>query len=296
MPVISAGCAGQEPEPDQPVLYELNSEEDGLVSREYTFAEGETEAQVEALGNALNEKKTGSNAIHLLPANVEIGRAEYREHQVYLSFSEAYREYAVASPASELLCRAALVKNFMQLDDVEGVSIFVDGLPFVDPDTGGRIGVMTDSSFTTETDYDGNRLRKTEMTLYFSNADGTGLQTEKRTVSAEGNVSDAKLVLNQLLEGPKEPGHLQTLDSDVEIRQVSVMDGVCYVNLSSEFRTQNYGIRADVILYSIVNSLTELPEINRVLLSIDGDSDTVLRNSLSLRDYYEKNQELLESE
>ena len=58
---------------------------------------------------------------------------------------------------------------------------------------------------------------------------------------------------------------------------VSVLDGVCFVNLDNGFLTQNFEIAEGVVIYSIVNSLAELPNINKVQLSVNGDTSSVYR-------------------
>ena len=48
-------------------------------------------------------------------------------------------------------------------------------------------------------------------------------------------------------------------------------------------------------MYSIVNSLTELPGINRVQLSIEGNSDLNYMEKLSLLQPFEKNIEIIDN-
>ena len=48
------------------------------------------------------------------------------------------------------------------------------------------------------------------------------------------------------------------------------MDGACLVNLDEGFLNQNFEIKEDVIIYSIVDSLTELDTINTVQIAVNG--------------------------
>ena len=64
-----------------------------------------------------------------------------------------------------------------------------------------------------------------------------------------------------------------TINPAVTILGVTVRDRVCYVNLSKEFLTPVYDVTSQVALYSIVNSLVELPGVNKVQFSIDGDTN-----------------------
>jgi germination protein M len=244
-----------------------------------------------ALFNSGEAKEKTESA---LPENVEILRGKLAGEQLFLYFNDAYHQMA---PERELLCRAAVAKTFLQdLGEygVSGVEFFVSDLPLTDEESGDKVGIMRADSFSNETENNGDDSNEWNLTLYFSNQSGSRLVRENRTVKAPGNISGAELIMKELLEGPMVQGHVATLNQDVILNRISVMGGVCYVNLSGELRKQDYAINADVILYSIVNSLTELPQVNHVQISIDGDSDTVFRNEISLQRYFEKNQELVE--
>ena len=66
------------------------------------------------------------------------------------------------------------------------------------------------------------------------------------------------------------------------------MDGVGFVNLNEGFLNQNYEIAEPVVIYSIVNSLAELTNINKVQISVNGDSNIVYREKFELSTIYER--------
>ena len=55
------------------------------------------------------------------------------------------------------------------------------------------------------------------------------------------------------------------------------------------FMKQNYNIEEPVVIYSIVNSLSELSTINKVQISVKGDTSGVYRDSFPLDKLYERN-------
>lgn len=63
---------------------------------------------------------------------------------------------------------------------------------------------------------DVNSFEKMELTLYFSNAAGDGLVEEKREVMRNTNTSLEKLIVEQLIEGPREPDSYPTPSSGYE--------------------------------------------------------------------------------
>lgn len=48
-------------------------------------------------------------------------------------------------------------------------------------------------------------------------------------------------------------------------------------------------VTSDVTIYSIVNSLVELSNINKVQISIDGKTDIVFRDKYNLTTIFERN-------
>ena len=61
---------------------------------------------------------------------------------------------------------------------------------------------------------------------------------------------------------------------------VTVKDGTCYVNLDNGFLTQTYNVSAEVQIYSIVNSLVELSNINKVQIAVNGNTDMIFREKI----------------
>ncbi len=105
-----------------------------------------------------------------------------------------------------------------------------------------------------------------------------------------------KLVVEKLIEGPKSENVYPTINPETKIVSVTVKDGTCYVNLSSDFLTQPYNVTSEVTLYSITNSLVELPNINKVMISVNGETNISYREKVSLNQAFERNLDLLGTE
>ena len=52
-------------------------------------------------------------------------------------------------------------------------------------------------------------------------------------------------------------------------------------------------VAEETILYSVVNTLTSLPGVNKVQISINGETDRVLRSSIRLDEAYSYNEEIV---
>ena len=66
------------------------------------------------------------------------------------------------------------------------------------------------------------------------------------------------------------------------------------MNLSSEFTNEHLDVTPQVALYSIVNSLCELPSIDAVQISVEGQQDTVFMESISLTGSFRVNEDIVE--
>ena len=98
-----------------------------------------------------------------------------------------------------------------------------------------------------------------------------------------------KVVLEQLIKGPANDETFPTINPDTKIVSVTVKDGVCYINFDSAFETAINNVTTDVTIYSIVNSLSELSNINKVQFSIEGDGDSRFRDKYDLSTVFERN-------
>ncbi len=109
------------------------------------------------------------------------------------------------------------------------------------------------------------------------------------------NISMEKLVVERLVAGPvdTDAGAYPVINPATKVLSVTVKDGTCYVNLDDNFMTQMYNVSADVVVYSIVNSLVELTNVNKVQISINGETDLVYRENFNFSTVFDRNLDLV---
>ena len=134
-----------------------------------------------------------------------------------------------------------------------------------------------------------NTIQNTNLTLYFSNQAGDGLVKETRRVHYSSNISLEKLIMEQLLEGPESKNGRSAIPSGTKLMSVSLVDGVCYVSFDENFKNQDYSVNEAIVIYSIVDSLSELSSISKVQISVNGDTSGLYRDSFKLADMYDRN-------
>ncbi|EGW41144.1 GerMN domain-containing protein [Desulfosporosinus sp. OT] len=141
----------------------------------------------------------------------------------------------------------------------------------------------TPSSGTTPTPPQQNNSSETtphsvKLTLYFPNSDASGLISTTRTVK----VADEEVIKAMFTELANPPSGLQKpLPEGTTLLSASVKDNVATIDLSSEFR-KNFGggsAGEEMTIYSIVNTLTTLPNVHSVQFLLDGKKlDGILGN------------------
>jgi len=109
-----------------------------------------------------------------------------------------------------------------------------------------------------------------DIKLYFSDDQAEFLVPETRQVA---NVEDvAKTAIEELIKGPKESGNHATIPSETRVLGVDITSNVTYVNFSKELVDKHWGGSAGELLTiaSIVNTLTEFENIQKVQILVDG--------------------------
>ena len=219
------------------------------------------------------------------------------ESQVTLNLS---KEYEMMDFTKEVLVRAAIVKTLTQIEGIELVRIQVEGRDLADAD-GKPVGVMSADTFIDNTGEDMKKYEEVTLTLYFANETGDKLIKVNRTMRYNTNISLEKLVVEQLVYGPvgnKGKDDVQvypTLNQGIKIISVNIKDGICYVNLNNTFLALNSNVTADTIIYSLVNSLTELPGVLKVQLAVDGETEVALGDKM-LSTLFERNPDMVQVE
>lgn len=190
----------------------------------------------------------------------------------------------------EALTKEAITLTLCQLDDVDSVQFKIyDSSTMMDETA---YEVYNEYSFVNAEE--GSFLQKGVITIYFANEDGTMLLEYDKAVEVTNNVSLEQLVIESLITGPLREGYGQTIPDGTTLKKISIKDGVCYVDLSGEFNGTLDTCMDVVTIYSVVNSLCELPTINKVQFLINGEKQEFYRETFPFDGIFEFQEELIE--
>ena len=292
-----SACGREMPESGESyTIYYVNKEETCVVSEEYvtqTPANDRKGLLREFMGLLQN---TAEKPEYLSPLPASFQGYSLNEGRMNLDFSEGYTQQ---NQIVEVLCRAAVVRTLTQIDGIDTITYSVQNETLTDA-VGMPVGVMSADSFIDNAGTEINAYAESEFSLYFANETGDALIKVKRGVVYNSNIPAERQVVEELIKGPKKGGETEnepgypTINPAVTVLSVTVKDRVCYVNLSKEFLTPFYDVTPQTVLYSIVNTLVELPGVNRVQISIDGNTDVNYRDGVSLTTQFERNLDVVE--
>lgn len=282
---LITGC-GNEPEQSAYHIEYLNKEKTRIVNVPYEPQASDTDEMIREFLAVLCSDSDNVEYRKPIPGDVEVTSYSLDGVLLTLHFDS---DYSKMSAVEEVLCRAAVVRTMTQIKGVDCVAFYIGDAPLTDS-KGNLVGSMNQDSFIENPGEQINSIQNTTLTLYFSNESGDGLVKEVRgDVYYSSNISMEKLIMEQLLEGPATPGAKSAIPEGTKLVTVSVVEGVCYVSLDEAFRNQDYKVNEAIVIYSIVDSLLEVPTINKVQISVNGDTSGVYRDNYLLSDMYDRN-------
>ncbi len=270
-------------------LYYINKNMTRVVSENYQPENTEAEALLAELLSALaNDPENMDYKKPLLP-EVRILSASIEKKQINLNFDSAY---SLIPRLTEILNRAAIVRTLTQIEGIETVAFFINEQPLMDA-LNQPVGQMRASDFIDDLGGDINDYERTVLTLYFANEQGDKLIECKQDLMYNNTVSMERLVMEQLIKGPTEAGMYPVLPADTKLLTISTREGVCYVNLDASFLTGSVNTNEVVPIYAIVNSLVELPAVNKVQIAVNGETTKRYRELVSLDALFERNLDII---
>ena len=291
--LATCGC-GKNTEEGVPIeLSYINKNETKLVTETHYIKGQTTKEMIVEVLTQLYEAPKNKELRAIFGNGMNIINYSYSSGQVTVALSEKYNELP---KTTEVLVRAAIVRSLTNISDVNYVMLTVNGEPVKDS-AGNPVGAMTADMFVDNaTTQQASVEEKVTIKLYFANETGDGLICVNRELSHNAdtsNVSMEKLVLEQLISGPANTDSYPTINPNTKLLSVTVKDRVCYVNFDSQVLTAVNNVTTDTTIYSIVNSLIELNNVNKVQISIDGSASGMFRDKYELKTLFERNLSLV---
>lgn len=142
---------------------------------------------------------------------------------------------------------------------------------------------------------------KLQVRLYFADPDGTKLVREIRYIdiadAKQGTEQQATILVKELVKGPSNSTLKATIPEGASLRSpVKVENRVATIDMTKEFVDNHPGGKEaeEMTIFSIVNTLTELKDIEKVKFLINGKTQKEFKGSFLLNNEFPRNEALID--
>ena len=123
--------------------------------------------------------------------------------------------------------------------------------------------------------------RKTMISLYFVNKTTRNVEPEARMLDVKTLIKDPyTVIINMLIDGPKNENHDNVIPEGTTLIGTSLEGDTLKINFSSEFVENHIGGKEEEqkTIECLVNSLTELTEVNSIKILINGEENAKFKD------------------
>lgn len=127
------------------------------------------------------------------------------------------------------------------------------------------------------------QMRQTIVSLYFFNETTQSLAPEGRLIDVKELLDNPYMKLMELLiQGPQNESLVATIPEGTKVNKAEVKGDILYLDLSKEFIDNHSGgeEQESRTIYSIVNTMTNLTEVDAVKILIDGEENKAFNDNL----------------
>lgn len=293
MLLLLDGCTKKADEENEYTVYYVNTEGTRLTESKYTpTAETFDDLMAELLAQL---QQAPSKEASAFKSGVTVEGYERGIDALRIDFSQSYYDL---SNTDEVLLRAAIVKTFSQIPGVAKVMITVGKEQLRDAE-GQPVPAMDASSFIDTKEGGINSYLYAKLLLCFPDSNGKELRQELRTLHYSSNMVLERVVIEQLIAGPKEKSLQAIFNDSVKIQNLYVKDGVCTVSFDEEANKTptDSTVTPETALYAVVNSICETcDDVTGVRFEIEGDASVSFRGEVALDQEFSENRSYLADE
>lgn len=297
--LLSACVADEGPitetiESDQLNIYLVNSTSDTLVE---VSVEVDTTSLASQLADVLKKLRFGDEEEGLFPTLPETDVVESIELGGSKVIVHVTDKFIAMDEVDLLICRSSLIKSITAINGIDSLEFYIEGLPLKDEE-GKVYGAFYQDDVVTHSNTANTMAQEQSVTLYYPDSQGEYLVKVTKTISlTAGEALEGSLIEELMIRPPVSDVELPIPEGTI-VKNIQVTDGICYVDFNEAFRSNHYGgsTGEQMTVYSIVNTLTELPNVSRVQFLIEGEKIISYKGHLDFSQLFEFNIELIGKE
>lgn len=124
------------------------------------------------------------------------------------------------------------------------------------------------------------QMRQTKIILYFANNETGELETEIKVVDANTLIKNPeKQIMELLIKGPQSSNLKKLIPDGTILHDIKIENSCAIINVSNDFLNYQNEEEKLKIINSIVNTLTNLKEIESVKFLINGEENEQLNET-----------------
>ena len=252
-------------------LRQSGAEGGELLGQEHCLLPENAPSELEAAIELFTGPSKTDGLVCPLPPDVTVEGWTLDNNLCTLTFSDGFLDLGDMDRTAAAFCAAL---TLCRLDTVDAVTVAAGGQVLFS-------GLVPEDTLLRDTDTDPS-VR--QLRLYFADAQGRYLVSEYHSLTLDEDAALGRYVMEELLRGPNSGERQSALPEGTELLSCATENGVCTVDLSREFydnRPQT-ALGERLAVYSIVNSLTSLSQVDSVVILVEGRSvDTYVYRSLA---------------
>lgn len=140
-----------------------------------------------------------------------------------------------------------------------------------------------------------SQAEEISVIVYYPNADGTKLVPTKRYVTLKSGEDKYTAAMKSLMQGTENESETNIIPKKAKLNSVTVKGNVATVDFSRDLVKYFVGGSTGeaMLVGSVVNTLTEFSEIEKVKITIDGESVETLSGHMDLTEPFARMKKLL---
>lgn len=149
------------------------------------------------------------------------------------------------------------------------------------------------TEYTPAEELSDDEIRKTIISLYFKNIETNSLVAEARCIDVKELYKEPySYLINMLITGPENEKLESAIPEGTKVNSCTLKGTTLYIDLSKEFiDNAPSGIEEEsMVVYSIVNTLTELNEVSEIKFLINGEENLQFKDGkINFKNIFVKN-------
>ena len=270
-------------------IFLLNGSSDALIEVGIQVDKTSLSSQIDDVITNLISGDTANGYYGTIPMEDMMEGYELLENglRIYVT-----NDFSQMNQVSYLICRSSIIKSITSIEGISYIEFYEDRLPMKD-DWGKVYGAFYPEDIITVSNTTNAVAQVKSVILYYPDEQGNFLYKIEREIDLYSGESIEKRLIEELMLS--EGDYNSPLPEGTIVKNVHVTSGICYVDLNEAFRTNHYGGSTGELMtvYSIVNTLTELPNVSRVQFLIEGEKADFFKGHLDFSELFEFKIELI---